>query len=116
MADIVRYILSDFEGCKVLSLSGNLSVNTISSIEEMLDEITNSNNLIIDMGNVTLLTSSGIESLIEISQNAYAKENRVVFCQLKKEFKNMFMLLAISHLLLFADTVKEAAMKIHYYT
>lgn len=116
MSEKISFVLNDFEGCKLLSLRGSISVSTIPSIEEIVYKTIDSNNLIIEMENVTLITSSGIGTLVELSQKAYAKGRRVVFSKLKKEFKDMFMILSLSHLLLFADSVQEAAMKIRYYT
>ena len=116
MPDIVNYNLSNFEGYKVITIKGNISINTTSSIIEVIEEITDQSSLIINMENISLLTSSGMDTLIEISQNAYSKEKRIVFCKVRQEIKDMFLTFSVSHLILFADSIEEAAMKIRFYT
>jgi len=116
MSDTFSYTVTEYEGAQLLEATGYLSANTINEFADFLEMITDTDNVIIDMKSVALLTSSGIESLVMASQNARKKGKRVVLACVKPEIKNMFASLSMFHLVIFADTSEEGLIKIQYYT
>ncbi|MDR3237031.1 MAG: STAS domain-containing protein [Spirochaetia bacterium] len=116
MSDNLEYTLTELEGVKLVEASGYISVNTQMKFEDFIDKITDTDNVIIDMKSVSLLTAAGIESLVELSQNAYKKGRRVVLACIKPEVKDIAVMLSLYQFLIFAETREEALLKIRYYT
>jgi len=111
-----NYTVTEYEGTKLLEAAGYLAANTDMEFSDFLETVTDSDNVIIDMKSVVLVTSSGIESLVTLSQNARKKGKRVVLACLKPEIRNMFVSLSMYPFVIFADTIEEGLLKIRHYT
>ncbi|MCL1911491.1 MAG: STAS domain-containing protein [Leptospirales bacterium] len=116
MSDTLNYTVTEYEGVKLLEVVGYISANTDVEFADFLETITDTDNVIIDMKSVVLLTSAGLESLVMISQNARKKDKRVVLVCVKPEVKDMFSSLSMYRFVIFADTIEDGLMKIQYYT
>ncbi|HEY1406008.1 MAG TPA: STAS domain-containing protein, partial [Spirochaetota bacterium] len=73
----LNYSIEDKEGLKVINLDGNLSVSNAESLEKLVDLHTQKASVIINMSDVRLVTSSGMNSLINVSDDAKSRNNRV---------------------------------------
>ena len=116
MSDALSYTVIEYEGVKLLEVSGYLSANTDMEFASFLETVTDTDNVIIDMKSVVLATLSGIESLVILSQNARKKGKRVILACLKPEIKDIFGSLSMYPFVIFADTIEESLIKIRYYT
>ena len=115
MSDTLNYTVTEHEGIKLLELVGYLSVNTNMEFADFLETITDTDNVIIDMKSVDLVTSAGVESLVMLSQNAHKKDKRIILAGVKPEIKDMFGSLSMYRFVIFADTVEEGLHKMQYY-
>jgi len=116
MSDTFNYTIADYEGAKLIEAAGYLSANTNIEFIDFLETVTETDNVIIDMQQVDLLTSSGVESLVMLSRNARKKGKRVILARTKPEIKNIFASLSMYNLVIFADTPEDGLVKIRYYT
>ena len=114
MADEIVYSVSDQDGIKLIKLVGNISNSTYNHFEELVDDFSKKFNIIIDMKEVNIITSSGLNSLINISRIAYKRKSKVVLIGLRDRFINMFDVMDVSHYYLFVDNIEEAMTKLNY--
>jgi anti-anti-sigma factor len=116
MADTLNFSLREIESVKIVDLRGNLTVNTNRLFENLIDKISEKESLIINMQNVSMVTSAGMESLVEVSQRAKKMEHRIVLLWAGTDVKKVSESLNIYHLLIFAESPEEGVTKIRYYT
>ncbi len=116
MADGLRYSVHDYEGIKVLDVIGSVNAVTAHQIVSVIDRITEKESMILNMQNVHLVTSAGIDAVVDVSVRAKAKEKRVVLLWADSAVKKMAETFDYYSLLVFAESLEEGAMKIEYYT
>jgi anti-anti-sigma factor len=116
MKDIINYSISEYEGIKVIDLTGNLTSATVYSLENYIKDILNSESIMINMVNVKLITSAGLNLLIDIS--FYAKEGgrRVIYLLPSIDLIKLTEIMDIFSYLIFAESMEEGVIKIRHFT
>jgi len=114
--EVMNYSSREYEGSRVLDLTGNLTVNTITAFTGMVNSITDKESVMINMENVGVITSAGLQALIEISFVAKEKERRVVILWPGDELMNLAEAMGVYHNLIFAQSLEEGSTKIRYFT
>ncbi|HEY1405166.1 MAG TPA: STAS domain-containing protein, partial [Spirochaetota bacterium] len=72
--------------------------------------------VIINMSDVRLVTSSGMNSLINVSDDAKSRNNRVLLMKPSDEFRRMIDILKTYDHFIVVDSFEEGQMKVRYYT
>ncbi|MCP4133946.1 MAG: STAS domain-containing protein [bacterium] len=114
--ETLNYSVRDYEGIKVLDVTGNLTINTIDTLIVVVEALVEKESLMINMENVHLVTSAGLNCLIELSFFAKEKENRVVVLWPSEDFVRMTEIMDVFSYLTFAESREEGKAKIDYYT
>ena len=112
----LNYSIEDKEGLKVINLDGNLSVSNAESLEKLIDLHTQKSSVIINMSDVRLVTSSGMNSLINVSMDARSRNNRVLLMKPNSEFRKMIDILKTYDNFIVVDSFEEGQMKVKYFT
>ncbi|MCL2025350.1 MAG: STAS domain-containing protein [Leptospirales bacterium] len=115
MSDTLSYTVTEYDGIKLFEVTGYLSANTGMDFADFLGTVTNTDNVIIDMKSIDVVTSSGIESLVMASQSARKKNKRVILAALRPDIKEMFFSLSMYRFVIFAETAEEGLIKMQYY-
>lgn len=112
----LNYSIEDKDGVKVISLDGNISVMNAESLERLVDMHTQKNHVIINMEDVRLITSSGYNSLMNMSIDAKSRNNRVLLMKAGDMFRKMIDVLKNYEHFIMIDSIEEGQMKLKYYT
>jgi anti-anti-sigma factor len=112
----LNYSIEDKEGLKVIHLDGNLSVSNAESLEKLIDMHTQKASVIINMTDVRLITSSGMNSLVNVSIEAKNRNNRVLLMKPSGDFRKMIDILKTFDQFIVVDSFEEGQMKVRYYT
>lgn len=115
MQTSISYTIEEREGVKILNMHGPLSVATETEYEALIDDITSNNNVIVNMSNVNLVTSSGLRALVNASANAKKKSKRVLLMGVPDEFMKTIDIMDIYDQLLIVDSIEEGIRKLEYY-
>jgi len=113
---MLNYSINEIEGVKVLVVSGSLTADTIETFKSIVRQVTERESLIINFENVTLITSAGMNALVDVSFFAKEHEKRVIILWPEKELLKMAETLGVYNYLIFAQSIDEAKMKIKFFT
>ncbi|PKL38066.1 MAG: hypothetical protein CVV44_12935 [Spirochaetae bacterium HGW-Spirochaetae-1] len=116
MAETLNYSLREFENVKVVELSGSLTNNTIDTFRSLINRISDKESAIVNLENVTLVTSGGLHALVDVSQVAKRKDKRVIILWAGEDVVRMSEIIDVYSLLIFAESLEEGVRKIRYYT
>lgn len=112
----LNYTVEDKEGVKVIHLDGNLSVTNAETFERLIDLHSQKSSVILNLADVRMVTSSGFNSLLNVSIDAKNRNNRVLLMKPSTELKKMIDVLKTYESFILVDSVEEGQMKIRYYT
>ena len=73
MSDILNFFIRDYQGTKIIELNGNLDVNTVNTFVPLVEQIARKESVMINLENVGMVSSAGLNALIDVS--FFAKEN-----------------------------------------
>ncbi len=116
MADNINYTIRDFDGYKIIDLMGNLSANTVRSFETVVRRIIENESVILNMVNVKVVTSAGLNSLMDMSFEAKERGTRVILLWAGEDLLELVDTLDVYSNLIFADSPEECKLKIKHYT
>lgn len=116
MSDVINYFIREFQGIKIIELNGNLDVNTIEVFKSVVEKIAQKESLMINMENVRMVSSSGLNALLDIS--FYAKEygRRVILLWPSEDLLSMTETAEVYNHLIFAQSLEEGQTKIKFFT
>lgn len=116
MAENLSYSIEEREGTKILNLRGGIHILSKEDLAELVNKISQKNNVILNLREVELLTSSGINTLVELSNEARKNARRVVILGLKEEFIKIIDGLDLYEYFIFVDSIEEGLMKLKFFT
>ena len=111
----INYTIEEREGVKILNMTGPLTVATETEYEALIDEITSNNNVIVNLNDVNMITSSGLRPMVNVSANARKKNKRVLLMGVSDEFLKTIDIMDIYDQLLIVDSIEEGIRKLEYY-
>ncbi|MBN1500513.1 MAG: STAS domain-containing protein [Spirochaetes bacterium] len=110
------YSIESRETCKIVSITGSISVTSIESFERLISSLTDIGNVIINMEKVESVTSSGLNTLIDIVLSAKSKNHRVLLLRPGKLFLEMIEIVRDYDYFNIIETVDEGLAKLKFYT
>ena len=116
MKDVLKHILREIDGIKIVDLSGNLTSSTIDIIENEIKALSEKENLILNLVNVKLVTSTGLNFLVEVSYFAKEHGKRIIILWPSEDLIQMVDQLDMYEYLIFAESIEEGRTKIQHYT
>jgi anti-anti-sigma factor len=116
LAGKITYSVEDRDTIKMVNISGDISTASKEDFTNIMNQFIQKHNVIINLRDVSLITSSGLDALINISVSARQKKKRVFIMGLKRNFLKMIDILDVNEYFIFVDNIEEAQMKLRYYT
>jgi anti-anti-sigma factor len=115
-ASLLNYTLEDREGIKILRVTGAINAGTRAEMERLVNALTQRFNLVMDMGGVTTVSSSGLKSLMGLCGNARNRGKRVLLMRAGIELVAMIERMEMQEFFIFIENVEEGRRKLRYYT
>ena len=112
----LNFTVEDKDGIKVIHLDGNLSVSNAESFERLIDLHSQKSSVIVNLSDVRMITSSGMNSLMNVSIDAKNRNNRVLLMKPNEHLRKMIEILKTYEYFIVVDSVEEGQMKVRYYT
>ncbi|MBN2039478.1 MAG: STAS domain-containing protein [Spirochaetes bacterium] len=103
----ITFSVTDHDQVKVVKLSGNISNVSKTDVEVMITELTQKNNVILDMKKVNVITSGGIAALINISSEARKRKKRVLITGLRDHFKRMIEVMGLIQYVIIVESIED---------
>ena len=115
-ASLLNYTLEDRQGIKILRVTGAINAGTRAEMERLVNALTQRFNLIMDMGGVTTVSSSGLKSLMGLCGNARNRGKRVLLMRAGIDLVAMIERMEMQEFFIFIENVEEGRRKLRYYT
>ncbi|MDY6968013.1 MAG: STAS domain-containing protein [Spirochaetota bacterium] len=116
MKGYLNYSIVDHEGVKVVNLSGILSHVSEKIFTDLLEDLTDKGNVILNMEDVNIVTSSGLNSLTNVCISARNKKKRIVLLRLREDIYKMIEMMDLFEYFIFVESIEEGKIKIRHYT
>jgi anti-sigma B factor antagonist len=94
-----------------LRVAGRLDLNSSTSLKEKIKSLLSEGivNLVIDMGGVDFINSSGLGTLVSILKDVRMVKGKMVLCNLGRYVNEIFEITQLSHIFDLFPNEKEAA-------
>jgi anti-anti-sigma factor len=100
----------------ILELSGSLNVNSAEAFRSIAERLTAKESFMISLEKLTTVTSSGLETLIEVSIEAKNSGKRIIYLWPDEELLEIVDTLDYNEYLIFAKSVEEGITKLKFFT
>jgi anti-anti-sigma factor len=114
MAAEINYSIEEREGAKIIHLSGVLCSATEREFINLVESLIATNNVIINFSATSMVTSSGLRALIDVSNLARQKKRRVMILGASENLHGLINVTE-SYDLLLINSVEEGLRKLEYY-
>lgn len=113
---MLNYSVRDYSGIKIVELSGGLTSNSIETFKAFIKRLTEKESIIVNLENVSLITSAGVSAMVEVSFVAKEHDNRVIFLWPSDELLKIAEDMDVYSYIIFAHSIEEGQTKIKYFT
>lgn len=110
-----EYTIEEHDGTRVIHLTGSVSKVTRKRITTLILKVIAQNSVIVNMTDVTLVTASGLEALIDVSSEARKKNRRVVFLGANENLRQLIEIFDVYEYFILVNSIAEGQMKIKFY-
>ncbi len=111
MSNDISYSIIDHEGIKVIKLVGNVSSSNKNEMEDLINKISQKNNIIVNLQEVNLITSAGLNSLLNVTMNARKGKWKVMLMGVRESLRKMMVEMDIRHNFIIIDSIEEGVAK-----
>jgi len=108
----ISYSISEYEGIKIVKLAGNISNSTKLDFEKLINGLAQKNNVILNMKEISVITSGGLSSLINVSAEARKRKKRVMIMGMRDALVKMLEVMGVLQYFIFIDNIEEGLAKI----
>jgi anti-anti-sigma factor len=108
----ISYSISDYDGIKVVKLAGNISNSTKIEFEKTVNEIAQKYNVILNMKDISVITSGGLTSLINVSAEARKRKKRVMIIGMREGLVKMLEVMGVLQYFTFIESIEEGIAKV----
>ncbi len=113
---MLNYSIKDFDGVKILEVTGVLNSKATEMFRQMVTRVVERESIMINLENISLITSAGMNILIELSFYAKDQGKRIIYLWPTEEIQEMVETLEVYNYLIFADSLEEGQVKITTFT
>ncbi len=114
MAAEINYSIEEREGAKIVNLAGVLCSATEREFISLIESLVATNNVIINISGVSMVTSSGLKALIDLSHLARQKKRRIMILGASENLQGLINATE-SYELLLINSIEEGIRKLEYY-
>ncbi|HSV97037.1 MAG TPA: STAS domain-containing protein [Spirochaetota bacterium] len=116
MGPRLEYSIEERDAARVVHLTGSVTGTNRAAFEALIDDITTKGNCVINLSAVSMLSTSGITALGDVSLSARKKGKRVVLMGMHPSIIRTMEQLDMYDYFIFVDSVEEGLLKIRHYT
>ena len=116
MAGLLNFAIEDREGVKILNLSGNISSTNRNEFITAVNGMSAKNNVILGLRDAEIVTSSGLNALVEVSAEARKNSRRVLIMGAKENLIKLIDRLDLYEQFIFVESIEQGLMKLRYFT
>lgn len=116
MGSSLQYSIEEREAVRAVHMTGSLTGANRSVFEALVEDITSKGNCIVNLSSVSMVSTSGIAALGEVSLNARKKGKRVMLMGANPSMIRTIEQLDMYDDFIFVDSVEEGLLKSRYYT
>jgi anti-anti-sigma factor len=113
---MLNYNIRESNGVKIIDLAGSMTAQSSEIFKAFVQRLTDKESILVNLENVSLVSSSGLSALVDVSFYAKQHDNRVIFLWPGEELLRLAEMMDVYSLLLFAGSVEEGQTKIKYFT
>ncbi len=110
------FTAEDLDTCRLFRIYGNLSLSACLQLERELRETTRKQSVIIDLADAGIITTSGMNLLVNAGLEARQNGKRVIIMKPTEEFREMMDRLHNYEYFIIVSSVEEGKTRIKYYT
>ncbi|MGQ9842878.1 MAG: STAS domain-containing protein [Spirochaetota bacterium] len=114
MAAEINYSIEEREGTKIVNLAGVLCSATEREFISLIESLVATNNVIINVSGVSMVTSSGIKALSDLAHLARQRKRRIMILGVSENLQNLVNATE-SYDLILINSVEEGIRKLEYY-
>ncbi|MCX8124349.1 MAG: STAS domain-containing protein [Spirochaetes bacterium] len=114
MAAEINYSIEEREGAKIVNLAGVLCSATEREFTSLIESLIATNNVIINLSGVSMVTSSGLKALTDLSYLARQRKRRIMILGVSENLQNLINATE-SYDLILIHSVEEGIRKLEYY-
>lgn len=94
----------------IIKPSGEIDLHNSPQLRKTLHEVIGKNtaNILIDLGEVTYMDSSGLATLVEAFQQTSKQGKKLILCSPKDTVKNIFSITRLEEIFLIYPSMEEA--------
>ncbi len=108
----ITYSISEYEGIKIVKLSGSISNASKTELENTINGLVQKYNVILNMKEISVITSGGLTSLINISAGARKRKKRVMLMGIRDNLVKMFEVMGVLPYITVIENIEEGIAKI----
>lgn len=113
--DRLNFSIEDHESIKIVNLVGNITNISKHQFIEIINQLSQKNSVILNMKEVNLITSSGLEALVDVCMAARQKNKRVLIMGLKENLFKIIDAMDQYEFFIFIENIDEGKLKLKYY-
>jgi len=116
MSEVINYAIHEYEGIKIIEASGNLTRNTYKNFSAIIQRVLDKDSVMIDLSQIKIITSSGLETIADLSWEAKQSEKRLVILWPSEDLIHLADTMGLIDYLTLASSYEEGLTKISYFT
>lgn len=107
----INYTITEYDGIKIIKLIGNISNTTKVEFERIVNSISQKNDVILNMNEISIITSGGLGSLVKVSAEARKRKRRVMIMGLREGLVKMLEVMGALQHIIFIENIEEGLSK-----
>lgn len=109
------YNIETHEDCRIIHLTGNLDAISNESFERIIRNFIKNDNIILNMQDVELVSSSGLNAIIDMTLEARDYDKWILLLKPRNNFLEMVEALNAYDYFKIIETVEEGLVKLKHY-
>lgn len=110
------YSIDVLENCRIINLTGNLNALSNEAFERLLRNFLKNDNIILNMESLEIISSSGINALIDMTLEARDHSNWIFLLKPRRNFLQMLEVLNVYEYFVIIETIEEGLVKLKHYS
>lgn len=107
----INYTITEYDGIKIIKLIGNISNTTKIDFERIVNSISQKSDVILNMNEISIITSGGLGSLVKVSAEARKRKKRVMIMGLREGLVKMLEVMGALQYMIFIENIEEGISK-----
>jgi anti-anti-sigma factor len=103
----ISFSISEYEGIKIVKLSGNISNSSKLEFERLINGLIQKYNVILNMNEISVITSGGLTSLISVSSEARKRKKRVMIMGVRDGLVKMLEVMGVLPYFTIINNIEE---------